>query len=275
MTVPDFNRRVLAVPVDKSDPLPAYVQIAHGIRALLRDGAVAPGTGLPPERVLCERYGVSRMTLRQAMGVLQREGLIECQRGRGTFVSVRRLQKQQQALRSFTEEIRARGAVPSTKVLSFRREEPTPPAREFFSMPEEGRVYLIERLRFIDQVPMALESVQLPCSLCPDLEHCDLVHDSLYRILEEDYGLKLADCQEEISAVQPSRAQKRLLQAPSSTAILLVCRRTRTAGEVPVEFAITAYRGDLYTALVHSVRRRPSHAFSELRPAALGAELSR
>lgn len=255
MPVLDFGQRILAVPVDKSDPVPAYVQIAQGIRGLVRNG-VAAGTELPSERLLCESYGVSRMTLRQAMGILQREGLIECLQGRGTFVSARRVQKQQQELRSFTEEIRARGQVPSTRLLAFRAEKPSAGAREFFGLPEDGAVYRIERLRLGDEIPIALEWVELPCSACPDLERFDLVQDSLYRILEEEYGLKLADCLEEISAVQPNSAQRKLLQAPPTAAILRVCRRTRTTRQIPVEFAITAYRGDLYTAIVRSIRSR-------------------
>ncbi len=247
---------MLAIRVDKTDPMPAYAQIAQAIRLLLRNGTAPLGAELPPERLLCDSYSVSRMTLRQAMGVLQREGLIDCQRGRGSFVSARRVQKQQQELRSFTEEIRARGAVPSTKLLTFRAGDPTAPAREFFGMSGNEQVYLLERLRLADGVPIALESVQLPVSLSQGLDRYDLVQDSLYRILEEEYGLKLVDCQEEISAVRPSPAQKRLLLTPPTVAILRVCRRTRSTREIPVEFAVTAYRGDLYTALVRSVRPR-------------------
>ena len=90
----NFADRTLAIRTEKSNPVPVYVQIADEIRGLLRGGTVATDTELPSERLLCEAYGVSRMTLRQALGILRREGLIECQRGRGTFVSVRQLQKQ-------------------------------------------------------------------------------------------------------------------------------------------------------------------------------------
>ncbi len=248
----DLADRILAIRAEKSNPVPVYVQIADEMRGILRGGTVAADTELPSERLLCEAYGVSRMTLRQALGILQREGLIECQRGRGTFVSVRHLQKQQQKLRSFTEEMRSRGVVGSTKLISFRLETPTAPAREFFVLGEQERVYSIERLRLADGTPIALEAVQVPRTLCPNLDRFDLVQDSLYRILEEEYGLKLADCLEEISAIRPSPSQRKLLEARASAALLSVWRRTRTTHDVPAEFAVTTYRGDLYTAVVRS-----------------------
>ena len=88
----------LSIRLDKDSPNPVYLQIAEGIGELLKSGALPAGYVLPPERALCERFGISRMTLRQAMGLLDREGLIESRRGRGTVVTPARLRKQQQGL---------------------------------------------------------------------------------------------------------------------------------------------------------------------------------
>jgi len=242
--------------IDKADPTPMYAQIAEAIQALLRSGGLPPGSALPPERVLCEHLGVSRMTLRQAYDLLEREGLIQCQRGRGTFVSPRRINKQQQEMRSFTEEIRARGATPSSKLITFRTLRPGHAAREFFRLPEDEPVYEIERVRLADDTPLAIEKVEIPCYLCRGLADFDLARQSLYRILEEHYGLELARCVEEISAARPDRKHRQLLAAPRSAAILVIKRKTFTANDTPVEMGVTAYRGDLYQAIVRSVRAR-------------------
>ena len=85
------------------------------------------------------------------------------------------------------------------------------------------------------------------------LDRFNLVSHSIYKILEENYGLVLAHCSEQISAAAPTQKQKRLLQA--NGAVLVVNRRTYTNKETPVELATTAYRGDLYRAVVHSVRK--------------------
>lgn len=246
--------RLFSIRIDKGSPIPAYAQIADAIKDLLTAGAIPAGSPFPPERVLCERYGVSRMTLRQAYGALEREVLIKSHRGRGTFVAPRRMQKKQQEMRSFTEEIRERGAVPSSRLVAFRSVKQGSWDRDFFGLPEREELYEVERVRFADESPIALELVHIPQRICPHLDRFDLASQSIYTILEEHYGLKLAHCSEQISAALPTRQQKQLLQIPSATAVLVVRRRTYSDTESPVELAITTYRGDLYTAVVHSIR---------------------
>ena len=243
----------LAIRLDKTSGTPVYLQIAEGIREVLKRGLLAPGAALPPERVLCEQYGVSRMTLRQAFELLDREGLIETQRGRGTFVSPKRLAKQQQEMRSFTEEIRARGGAPSTRMVSFERCQPRPEVRELFG--DCAEIYRIQRVRCRDGEPLALETVEIPCQLCPNLDRFDLANHSLYKILEENYGLTLTHCVEEISAARPEPLHKQLLGRPAPAAVLVIKRKTYS-GETPVEFGTTVYRGDAYSAIVRSVRAR-------------------
>ncbi len=252
-TIP--GEALLAIRPDKSSGTPVYLQIAEGIRGVLKRGVMPAGTPLPPERVLCQQYGVSRMTLRQAFDVLDREGLIETQRGRGTFVALKRLAKQQQEMRSFTEEIRARGGEPSSHLVSLLIQKANADARRFFGEMEDDRVFEIRRLRFSDGEPLALETVQIPCRLCPNLDRFDLAHHSLYKILEENYGLTLTHCVEEISAARPERLHKKLLGTPAPAAVLVIKRRTYAA-EVPVEFGATVYRADAYSAIVRSVRAR-------------------
>src|SRR6516225_10356625 len=107
-----------SIRIDKDAPTPIYLQIAESIGSLLASGALPPGYILPPERVLCEQFCISRMTLRQAMSLLDREGLIDSRRGIGTVVRHNRLRKQEQELRSFSEEIRERGGRPTSRLIS-------------------------------------------------------------------------------------------------------------------------------------------------------------
>jgi GntR family transcriptional regulator len=145
------------IAVDKRAPVPVYMQIATALSTLLRSGAIPAGTLLPPERVLCHQCDVSRMTVRHAMGILQREGLIESHPGRGTFVRPRRLQKQEQEFRSFSEEIRQRGGTPESKLISLEVVEPGKAAREFFDLSRSEKVYELCRLRLKDGEPVAAE----------------------------------------------------------------------------------------------------------------------
>ena len=196
------------------------------------------------------------MTLRQAYEALEREGLIESHRGRGTFVAPQRLQKKQQEMRSFTEEIRSRGQTPSSRLLACRTVKQSSRDRDFFNLPEDELLYEIERLRLADNVPVAVELIHIPQHLCPHLDRFNLAAQSIYSILEENYGVALTHCTEHISAVRPTRTQKQLLEVPAGEAVLTVHRRTFGDNETPVELATTTYRGDLYTAVVHSVRSK-------------------
>jgi GntR family transcriptional regulator len=247
-----------SVTLDKKSGKPIYVQIAEGISSLLQRGFFPAGSLLPAERVLCEQYGVSRMTLRQAMSILERQGLIESHRGRGTFVAPKRLQKQEQEFRSFTEEVRARGGKPHSRLISFEQIAPKRAARDFFGLSEGEKVYEICRLRLKDETPLAVESVQIPQRVAPWLERFDLANNSLYRIFEESYGLRLETSVEEISAELPSAADRKLLELPKNVAVLVVSRKTFTETGNAIELSRSTYRGDLYSAIVHSVRKRKS-----------------
>lgn len=247
-----------SIRIDKDAPTPIYLQIAESIGSLLASGALPPGYILPPERVLCEQFSISRMTLRQAMSLLDREGLIDSRRGIGTVVRHNRLRKQQQELRSFSEEIRERGGRPESRLISLGLATPAAAVREFFGLREDQKVYEIQRVRLNDGEPLALEIARIPERLCPGLERFDLTKTSLYRVLEESYGLSLENCSEEISAEIPNSQCRKLLSVPVRTAVLVVNRRTYARDGRPVEFTRSVFRGDRYSALVHSVRKAKS-----------------
>ena len=245
-----------SVRIDRESSLPVYTQIAEAMAAVLRSGALPVGSLLPPERLLSEMYGVSRLTLRQAMSLLEDEGLIESHRGRGTFVSNQRLRKRIQEMRGFTEEILARGGKPKSVVLSLKLITPNRRARDFFGLGEGKKVYELCRLRLNGTLPVAFEEAQIPEDLCPWLDRHDFTRISLYRVLEESYGLFLGSCVEEISARQPTATQRKLLKAPGKGAVLVVNRQSFTTTGQAIELTTSVYRGDLYSAVVSSVRVR-------------------
>jgi GntR family transcriptional regulator len=254
-TVADhIGERALYIRIDRRESVPLYTQIATGLRALVEAGQLPAATLLPPERVLCERYGISRMTLRQAFAELERDGLLESHRGRGTFVATRPVEKQQQELRSFSEEARARGAVPSSRLISLQLVTPRPDDVRFFGLGPGERCYELKRVRLADGVPLALETVRLPERLCPGLDKTRIAKGSLYSILESSYGIVIERSIEEVSAIRPSSEHRKLLRLPATVAMLQIRRRTFASNGAPVEVAVSAFRGDRFTAVVRSVR---------------------
>ncbi|MPY89989.1 MAG: UTRA domain-containing protein [Luteitalea sp.] len=239
---------------------PIYRRIADDLKAQIEQRTLQPGAILPPERELCERYAVSRMTVRHAYGVLERAQLIRRQPGQGTFVAPKRMQKLQHEMRSFSEEVVSRGGVPSSRLLRFARREPDEAEREFFDVPQHELVWIIRRVRLRDEIPLALETAVLPCHLCPDLDRFNLVTQSLYRVLENEYGLHLDHSIEEMSAARPDRQQKKVLEMPAGGAVLVIRRKAFARHDTPVEIGLTIYRADMYTAIVRAIR---THAEGE------------
>ena len=251
------NDPLLKVHIDRNVPEPAYLQIAASIKALLQSGKLPANTAMPPEAVLAQRFGVSRMTMRQANDLLEREGLIDRQRGRGTFSASSRILKEAQETRSFSEEIRRRGGVPSSRMVSFRTiAAAAVAASEYFGVALGEPLYEIQRVRLADGVPIAFESTNILSRLCPNLERFNLADYSLYQILEENYGIHLAKTEEEISAIQPTSLHRKMLNVPRNVSILLIKRKTYTTDGKPLELGATAYRGDLYSAIIYSSRSR-------------------
>jgi GntR family transcriptional regulator len=252
-----------SIRINKQNPEPVYLQIAGALKELLHSGKIPPGTAMPAERVIAQLFRVSRMTMRQANDLLEREGLIDRQSGRGTFAVQNRIIKQEQETRGFSEEIRRRGGIPSSRLISFKTLKGPAATAEYFGVAPGDPLYEIQRVRLADNIPIALESVQIPSAMCPHLERFNLVDHSLYKILEENYGIELARSEEETSAIQPSALHRKLLNLPRKVAVLLVRRKTFTNDGRPFELATTAYRGDLYTAMVNS-KRQPKQKSSSM-----------
>jgi len=252
MTTTRNHSSAFNLEVDRRSPIPVYIQISDALRARIQSGKLAPDSVLPPSEQLCEELGITRVTLRQAYTVLAREGLLDAQRGRGTFVRRSKIERTLGQMVGFSEEMRTWGKKPGSKTLSFRRSEPSDEARSFLG---EGGVYCIERLRLADAVPMAIEEVQIPVELCPDLDEFDLSQRSLYDILDEVYNLRLLRCDQIVSASLPSPRQRKLLDIGPGVALLNVTRRSFAKSDKPASYGTTQYRGDLYRASVHGERR--------------------
>ena len=167
--------------IDRSSPLPFYYQLKQILLADLRARDLAPGTRLPGDNELCGTYDVSRTVVRQALAELETEGVIERQKGRGTFVAHRRTaERLVQSLTGLYEDVAARGGHLRSDV---RRQEVVPADGQIADQLQLSRgapVVVIERLRFVDDEPWVLATTYLPYDIAPGLVHDDLSDQSLY-----------------------------------------------------------------------------------------------
>lgn len=210
----------------------------------LIDG-LEPGAAIPPERELCSRFEVSRMTLRRAIDDLVREGHLERQHGRGTFVSQPKI-AQALTMTSFSEDMRRRGFAPGSRTLTLRRRPASAQLGRRLEISPSAEVLEAERLRLADDQPMAIETLSLPLALAPDLTAEDLDNASLYELLASRYGVVIGHGRQTIEPTVTDETESELLQVPLHTPAFLFERTSRQADGTVVEFVRSVYRGDRY-----------------------------
>ncbi len=180
---------------------PLYLRIARELRARIENGSYAEGHRLPTETELCDEFRVSRITVRQALTLLERERLVSRERGRGTFAR-RRLVRDLRPLYSFTEDMRRAGREPASVLLSSGEAEADGYEIERLALdPVGSSVYRLVRLRVADGVPVLLERTSLPAALVPGFDLAEPARDSLYSTLADRYGLVPAAGTETYEAV--------------------------------------------------------------------------
>jgi GntR family transcriptional regulator len=222
---------------------PKHQEVRARILAEVTAG-MSPQDMLPTERQLAERFGVSRMTVRQALNGLRTEGYLHSVRGRGTFVAGPHLSKPP-ALTSFSEDLKSRGYTPSTKVLAVEEVRLSTDVAVELGMAPGSRAFRVERLRLADGNPMCHEEVFLPAHRFPGLAG-QALDTSLYGVMRDVYGVVLRRAQQQIKAINLDARIADLLTVEPGAAALLVKRVTLDQDGRIVERGQSICRGDLY-----------------------------
>jgi GntR family transcriptional regulator len=204
------------------------------------------GDAIESERALCERFGVSRMTVRQAVDALVGEGILVREQGRGTFVAPRRMDFEMR-LTTFGEEMTRRGMRPDTKVLDAQTVPAPAAAAEALGIAVGEPMHHLHRVRYADGAPMSIEDLWVPVAVAPDLFRAG-PPESLYAALRE-HGLAPEWGEDTLTAGEATDAEQQLLALRGSRAVLRAERRTFSA-DTAVVFSQACYRGDRYSVWV-------------------------
>lgn len=236
--------------IDKTLPTPAYLQLRKQLARAIDTGQLSAGSALPSERGLASSLGLSRMTVRRAFEELVKDGHLEQRQGSGTYVKDRPLVQVIDRLLGFTEEARHLGFQPTARLLSSEQVEADASTAAALQLQPGAIVLRITRLRSADGSPLALQEAHLPTRLLglsiPELERSG----SLYRTLEQQFGIKPVRAHQTIGARLPTRTEIAALAISRDVPVLALERTTFSADEQPFEYVRSAYRGDRYrTAL--------------------------
>ena len=160
-------------PLDKNGFIPLYFQIQRALMEKIQSGELSEGDPLASEEELSRYYQVSRMTARQALHGLKTSGYAFSEKGRGTFVTRPKLEKNIMHLQGFTEEMRQRGMKPSSKLLEQSVITPNEDLMQRLKLSAGDKVVHLRRLRLADGVPMAIENSHIPLKQFPGLDRID------------------------------------------------------------------------------------------------------
>jgi GntR family transcriptional regulator len=218
-----------------------------------------PGSPVPPERTLSVDFGTSRTTVRQALQELVLEGRLERIQGKGTFVAKPKV-AQELRLTSYTEDMRAQGLEPTSKLLEIGYVVADDTLAERLDIKTRVRVLRIERLRLANGEPMAIETTHLSAQRFPGLRRHLAKSNSLYATLSEKYGVQLVEAEETIETVPAPPREAHLLGTDVGIPLLLLSRHSRGADGQPIEYVRSLYRGDRYKFVAHLQRPTASPA---------------
>jgi GntR family transcriptional regulator len=241
--------------LERNSELPLHSQIHAFLREGILSNKLKPDEPVPSERELAERLEVSRMTVRQALNALRKEGLIYQKRGKGTFVSSRKFDVHSRNLNGFSDEMIRRGMKPVSKVLQLERIVADSETAARLHLKSDEEIFRLERLRLADAIPMTIETTCLPARLAPNLKQYNLEKQSLYRILETEYGVKMYSAAEDLEAAISDAKTSELLGVKKNSPLLIVYRTVFAEDDQPIEYTKSIYRADRYRASFFLVKQ--------------------
>jgi GntR family transcriptional regulator len=226
--------------------LPRYHRIAESLRARIRAGEWTAGAPLPNQRQLARDFGVTLMTLRQALELLERDHLITRRHGLGTFVAAPTIDYEILKLRRFAGDLSAQGEPVSTRVLEARPAVSDRRAALALGLASRARMVMVERLRLVDAHPMSLQRSFLAAHVGDQVLTSDLAETPLSQVLEFKLGIVIVRAREAVSAVRLAPREARELGCPSGAPAFESERVSFNAAGQPVVFDRVFIPGDRF-----------------------------
>jgi GntR family transcriptional regulator len=240
--------------IDGRSFIPLYHQIKQNLRELIENKNIAGGQLLPSERELANYYGVNRLTLRQAVTDLVREGALKRQRGIGTFVAEPKLTQSIGWMVGFSDRIREAGGIPSSRVILIEVQPAINSVAYRLKAKSASQVVKLVRLRLADGEPVMLETSYLLKDRFVGIEAMDFSQNSLYKVMAEKYGVVITEVDEALEPVIMTPYELEQLQAQPGTPGMLVEATAYNQQESPIEFSKSIVRGDKARFFFHIKR---------------------
>jgi GntR family transcriptional regulator len=237
-------------------PQPLYVQIKDTLRARILDGSYAPHSQMPSEHALCAAFDVSRITVRQALGDLQKEGLVFRLHGKGTFVSKPKAFQDVTSLLGFAEAMSSMGYEIVNQLQSLRTVKADGHIARKLNLQEGAPVTEIRRIRLLNREPVSFESTWVPEALGKRLAHADLATRDIFLVLENDCAVPLGHADVSIDAMLADDEIVDALRVEAGSPVLRIERLTHDTSGTPIDYEYLYFRGDAFQYRMRIDRRK-------------------
>lgn len=239
----------------KDRSIPLYYQLENILREKIRLGEYAEGDPFPTEEQLVREYGVSRITVRQALSALEKDGLITRRRGKGSFVSEAKGRLEPMKLTGWVEDIIDMGIKTHTKIINFGFASPPKPVAERLRLGSDEKVLRIERVRLVQGAPISYTLSYIPPDLGAKINIKDLTIHPILNLLEKKCKLKITRGTQIIEATVADSRVASLLDVMTGAPLLKIERTVFDSSDRPVEYISILYRSDRYHYSVDLVRK--------------------
>ena len=220
-----------------------YTELADIVRNTITNNQLKEFDSLPTEKFFCEHFNVGRSTVRKAMDILAEDGIITRIQGKGTFVAKGKLERKIEKIYNFSDEIRASGLIPSSKLISLTLDYPDDFIKSILTVKENEKVYCVKRLRLANKEPFLFETTYLPFSFIGVLSNKALETGSLYQMLN-DAGIVPYSATESYEAVILNKSAAGLLGCKIGSPGFLIERRTMVENGTIFEYTKSYMLGD-------------------------------
>ncbi|MBX7219106.1 MAG: GntR family transcriptional regulator [Blastocatellia bacterium] len=233
--------------------IPLYYQLENVLRQKILSGEMAIGEQLPTENELSEQYQISRITVRQALATLVRDGLIERRQGSGTFVKDRSTFQGTLNLTGSLKDLMKMGTDTDVRLLETQIIPAGPKEAGHLKLEPGAEVFQIRRIRTYQGTPYSLVVSSLPMSLGKELSENDFAHGSLLKALEQRFNFRIGEAYQTITADLADSYSAPLLETNVGAPLLAIERKVYTTKRIPVAYVRTLYRSDVYSYTVKLV----------------------
>ena len=235
-------------------PQPLYARLRDELRAGILDGHLPPHSKLPSESELTAAHGVSRITVRQALGDLQKEGLIVRLQGKGAYVAQPRASQPLDRLEGLGESLAQQGQAVHSKRLSLKTVRASGELAGLLEVPARTELVQLATLRYLERQPLSVNLSHFAPGIGERIARIDVSGRDLLEVLERDLAQRIAQAEVEIRAEAIGPREARLLRVDPGVAALKVQRVVRAVGGKPLQVEAAMYRADVFSYRLTQMR---------------------